>query len=262
MTTLRRRVMAVARADTALGRTARKVALGVMNFSLPIPAMLARGYRFIFVIVRGIMHWCARVFVAEPIFRGYAAHVGRNFRTGVYVHWILGDGRIVVGDDSRVDGKCNIMFAWSADCRPEFRIGDRTHIGHECSFTIAKSIRIGNDCLFASGVRVMDSSAHPVDPARRLRGERPLDQDIRPVVIGDNVWIGAGATILPGVEIGDGSVIAAGAVLTRSVPPGSVAAGVPARILRSAHDIPHAAVQADELDSGSKAALNSPDGTS
>ncbi len=203
-----------------------------------MPAVLARSYRAVFVAARGAVYWCARVFVAEPIFRGYATRLGRNFHTGVYVHWVVGDGRIVVGDDSRIDGKCNIMFAWSEREAPEFSIGDRTHIGHECSFTIAKSIRIGNDCMFASGVRVMDSSAHPVDPARRLRGERPRDEDIRPVIIGDNVWVGAGATILPGVEIGSGSVIAAGAVITRSVPPDSVAGGVPARILRSAHDVP------------------------
>jgi len=236
------------------------MAYGVVNFSLPFPSPFARGYRALFVAGRSVVFWFTRVFVAEPIFRGYAAQVGRNFRTGVYVHWIVGDGRIVVGNDSRIDGKCNIMFSWSARDTPEFVVGDRTHIGHECSFTITKSIRIGNDCLFASGVRVMDSSAHPVDPARRLRGERPSDADIQPVVVGDNVWVGAGVTILPGVVIGSGSVIAAGAVVTRSVPPGSIAAGVPARVVRSVHGTPISEPQTNVLEPDAESATRVSDG--
>jgi serine acetyltransferase len=233
---LRRRLLSVAQRDSTVGRVLRGVVRSVRQASLPLPMPVAGLYRTIFVLGRGGYHWCMRVLVAEPIFRGYATRVGTNFHTGVYVHWIMGDGSIVVGDDSRIDGKCNIMFAWSAQARPEFVVGNRTHIGHECSFTIARSIRIGDDCLFASNVRVMDSSAHPVDPERRRRGERPSPDDVRPVVIGNNVWVGAGAMILPGVSIGDGSVIGAGSVVTRDVPAGVVAAGAPARVIRSAHE--------------------------
>jgi acetyltransferase-like isoleucine patch superfamily enzyme len=236
VTSLRRRAVALARSDAAFWRVARRTLFGVLHFSLPMPKPLADAYRGTFVLVRGTLYWFRRVLVAEPIFRGYASRVGRNFHTGVYVHWITGDGRIVVGDDTRIDGKCNIMFSWSSQGEPELVIGDRTHVGHECSFTIAESIRIGSDCLFGSGVRLMDCSAHPIDPTRRLRGERPTSSEIRPIVVGDNVWIGAGAVILPGVHIGDGSVIGAGAVVTRSVPADSIAAGVPARVVRSARE--------------------------
>ena len=244
MSGLRRRVVAVAKSDTTAGRLLRTVVRGTLHASLPLPRPAARLYRGVYEAIREVVYWVRRVFIAEPIFRGYATRVGRNFKAGVFVHWITGDGVIVVGDDSRIDGKCSIMFAWSVDGRPAFEVGDRTHIGHDCHFTISRLVRIGDDCMFASGVRVMDSSAHPVDPDRRLRGEKVAPSEIRPVIIGNNVWIGSDVTILPGVEIGDGSVIAAGAVLTRSIPPRSVAAGVPAKVVRSADETPVAPVAA------------------
>ena len=93
--------------------------------------------------------------------------------------------------------------------------------------------------LVAGGVTVADSDFHPLEPLARLadtialspvgdRGRRP-PVEARPVVIGDDVWIGYNATVLKGVRIGDGAVIAPGAVVTRDVPPGVEVAGNPAR---------------------------------
>ena len=75
-------------------------------------------------------------------------------------------------------------------------------------------------CIYAIG--------HPLDPAERRRGIGLPD----PVTVGNDVWIGGGVTILPGVTIGDGSVIGAGSVVTHDVPPHTLVAGNPARIIR------------------------------
>ena len=108
-------------------------------------------------------------------------------------------------------------------------IGDRTGIGHGCSFTVGKRITIGRDCRIAGGVHMFDSSGHPADPAARRAGEAPSAEDVRPIVISDNVWIGRNALIFPGVRVGENSVISAGAVVTSDVPAGSLVAGNPAR---------------------------------
>jgi galactoside O-acetyltransferase len=89
-------------------------------------------------------------------------------------------------------------------------------------------IVVGDRVMFAPHVTVT-TTGHPVHPQRRADGS----QFSAPVHIEDDVWIGAGATILPGVTVGRGSVVAAGAVVTGNVPPMSVAAGVPARVVRS-----------------------------
>ncbi len=104
-------------------------------------------------------------------------------------------------------------------------------------------IEIGSHCLISWNVGVADSDFHPLAPAQRLidaealapfyrdRPPRPK-LETRPVKIGDNVWIGMQAIILKGVTIGDNSVVAAGAVVTKSVPANCVVAGNPAIIVR------------------------------
>ncbi len=93
----------------------------------------------------------------------------------------------------------------------------------------ATRISIGDRCLLGSGVTIVDTDFHPITATGR-RYERDWSKiGCNPVVIGDDVFIGAGATILKGVRIGSGSVVGAAAVVTRSVPENTIVAGNPAR---------------------------------
>ena len=94
---------------------------------------------------------------------------------------------------------------------------------------VRKSFTIGPDCRIAGNVRLFDSSGHPADPERRRRGEPPDVESVKPIVVEDNVWIGFGAMIFPGVRIGTGSVVSAGAVVLSDVPALTIVAGNPAR---------------------------------
>ena len=98
---------------------------------------------------------------------------------------------------------------------------------------MTKRIEIGSHCLLAGGIRIQDNDGHPIDPPRRLAGE-PVDiDDVQPVVIEDGAWVGHSCMILKGVTIGRDAVIGAGSVVTKDIPAGCVAAGVPARVIRS-----------------------------
>ena len=102
-----------------------------------------------------------------------------------------------------------------------------------------EKIEIGSHCLISWNVGIADSDFHPLLPAQRLIDaqalapffkDRPPRPQLKtaPVIIGHNVWIGMNATILKGVTIGDNSVVAAGSVVTKSIPPNTVVAGNPA----------------------------------
>lgn len=224
--TFRRRV---AFSDHWAAKCLRTVYRAPSRISLPAPTFVIRPLRIGYVFAREIVYFLRRVSWAEPMFKSYCTRYGKGLRVGIYAPWVQGKGEIVLGDNVSISGQCSFKFAARYVIAPRFIVGDRTGIGHLCSFTIGKEISIGNDCRIASNVMMMDAPGHSREPEARKRGEPAPDEDVKPIHIGDNVWIGTGAAIFPGVTIGDNSVIAANAVIIADVAPNSVMLGNPAR---------------------------------
>jgi len=106
-------------------------------------------------------------------------------------------------------------------------IGDRSFINYGGSISAMSSVSIGADATIGPHCLILDNDFHELDPGRR--NEMPAS---RPVVLEQNVWLGARVIVLPGVRIGKNSAIGAGSVVTKDIPPDVVAAGVPARVIR------------------------------
>ena len=123
--------------------------------------------------------------------------------------------------------------------RPPFRceygtpitIGAGTFLNYDCLMLDGAPIRIGSACQIAARVQFL-TATHPIDPEPRRIGW----ESAAPITIGDNVWLSGGVIVCPGVTIGDDTVVGAGAVVTRDLPAGVVAVGVPARVLRAIGD--------------------------
>jgi len=149
----------------------------------------------------------------------------------------------MVGDDVLIDGRCTFKFAARYVSAPRLVIGDRTGIGHGCSFTVGKQIEIGSYCRIASGVSMFDSPGHAMDPESRRAGMPATDAEVKPIKLGSNVWVGKNSTIFPGVLIGDNSVVASDSVVMNDVPANTIVGGNPARkmgVLRDAMEAMHA----------------------
>ncbi len=110
-------------------------------------------------------------------------------------------------------------------------IGARTFINYDCVMLDVAPIMIGSACQIASRVQLL-TPTHPIDPEPRRIGW----ESAAPIALGDNVWLSGGVIVCPGVTIGDDTVVGAGAVVTRDLPAGVVAMGVPARVLREIGD--------------------------
>ncbi|HVF04194.1 MAG TPA: acyltransferase [Frankiaceae bacterium] len=131
------------------------------------------------------------------------------------------DGRIVLGRGfSTRSAQARVEIG--AGVGGELVVGDGVFLNQGANVFAAVSVRIGDHTRLADHATVYDTDFHPVGPGAKREA---------PVVIGRNVWVGRSAVVLPGVTIGDHAVVAAGAVVTKDVPPRSVVAGNPARVV-------------------------------
>jgi maltose O-acetyltransferase len=120
-----------------------------------------------------------------------------------------------------------IRAPFRCDYGRHISIGDRTFVNYDCVLLDVAPIRIGAACQLATRVQLL-TATHPIDPEPRRNGWESAE----PITIADNVWLGGGAIVCPGVTVGENTVVGAGAVVTQDLPGGVVAAGVPARVLR------------------------------
>ena len=146
---------------------------------------------------------------------------------------------VVLGDHVSCYAGCSFAIGVNGTCT----VGDFT-LMNGALVMAEERIEIGSHCLISWNVGIADSDFHPIAPAQRIIDahalapffkDRPPRPKLRtvPVIISDNVWIGMNAVILKGVTIGENSVVAAGAVVTKSVPPNVVVAGNPAVVTKT-----------------------------
>lgn len=169
-----------------------------------------------------------------PVRLGGRLHLGKRCKFGVPLV-CNGKGKTVLGERVAIgyrlapkagNGAVMLQARGSAST---ISIGSRTVLSNNVTVIACVAVTIGNSCLIGDGVLIVDSDFHRVEPASRR--ENPLND--APVTIAENVWLGSRSIILKGVIIGRNSVVAAGSVVTRSVPENSLVAGNPARVIRS-----------------------------
>ncbi len=159
-------------------------------------------------------------------------YLRRATKRGRYIRiWgrpiIVSKGAIVIDDYARLISTTRRLELAVAD-GGRLEIGHHAFINYGCSIGASELIRIGPRCRIGTDVIMMDNNYHCIEPERR--DEMPVSQ---PIVLEENVWLGSRVIVLPGVTIGAHSVVGAGSVVSRSIPPRTVAVGQPARVVRS-----------------------------
>ena len=130
-----------------------------------------------------------------------------------------------------IKGELTINAPFYCDYGTHITVGERFFANYDCRILDGGEVIFGDDVRIGPGCTFLTPD-HAKDPEKRREGW----EIFRPVTIGNNVWFGANVTVLPGVTIGDDSIIGAGSVVTRDIPSGVLAAGIPCRVLRELHE--------------------------
>lgn len=167
----------------------------------------------------------------DPEYARFAEVVARTIRLCVEMNATATEldqvrSRLSAIIGTEIDGSTTIFPPFYTNFGQFIRLGKNVFINHNCSFLDIGGITIEDDVQIGPSVK-LTSENHPLDPADR---KTVL---LQPILIKRNAWIGAGATILPGVTVGENAVVAAGAVVSRDVPPNTVVAGIPAKVVKT-----------------------------
>lgn len=154
------------------------------------------------------------------IFRNYASQNGIEFGDRVYVNSFDG-----TGNPGTFTGRTLLTASQSG----HIRIGNDTKLTN-CVLYSASGIEIGNNVTICAGCKIFDTDFHSVKAEYRLNGNKYVPTS--PVIIADNVFIGCSVTVLKGVTIGRDSVVGAGSVVTKNIPPREIWAGNPAHFIK------------------------------
>lgn len=167
---------------------------------------------------------CCRWRVAGYQFLGL--DIGERSSLGrVRLYW---PGMVKIGSNTTVENGVSFQIFHPFREHRAIVIGDHVYIGTGCQFMVNSQITIGSNSMVATGTILVDNG-HEFARGELIRSQ-PLTTS--KIVIGEDVWIGAGCVVLLGVEIGNGAIVGAGSVVNKSIPADQVWAGVPARFIR------------------------------
>lgn len=181
---------------------------------------------------RGPLRLLMSKFYHEPLLRLQCIEAGRSLLLYEDMPKIIGNLAIYIGSGVTLSG-AEVWIGAGSGAIKELRIGDDCSIGYATEFIVGDFIRIGDHVRIANRVVLNGYDGHPLDPFARARNEAPDASGIGPITLLDHSWIGNGATVLKGVTIGRGAIVASQSVVTRDVPDLTVVAGNPARVIRT-----------------------------
>ncbi|WP_309717796.1 acyltransferase [Armatimonas sp.] len=150
---------------------------------------------------------------------------GTSLASGATMNW---PHQVSMGRQCLLEQNIDFKFSKPYELGPAIRLGNEVFVGRNSEFNITKGIEIGDYCLIASGCKFIDHD-HGV-----LRGEFMYRQvgPEAPIRLEKDVWLGVNVTVLKGVTIGEGAIVAAGAVVNKDIPPYEIWGGIPAKKLR------------------------------
>jgi|SRR5579859_1456530 len=152
--------------------------------------------------------------------------VGPRTRAQIYRMYgvAIGQGTLIMGP---------LRFVWYGDVARKLKLGRQCFISRDIVMDATADIVVGDGVVIGPEVMFMTATHELAGPARRAGANRSA-----PIHVGNGAWIGTRVTLLPGVSVGQGAVLAAGCVVVRDIPPNVVAGGVPARVLRTVEEQP------------------------
>ncbi|MDN3680258.1 acyltransferase [Vibrio tapetis subsp. quintayensis] len=204
----------------------------VRSFELPTPKAFNKTMYYCHQLVTSLWNSTTRLLVHTPAFKGRLNQYGKNVYIYGGVPLVTGPLTINLGSDCRISGQTTFSGR-SASLSPILEIGNNVGIGWQTTIAVGRKVIIEDNVRIAGKAFLFGYSGHPLDAKKRALGLPDEESQVGDIILRKDVWLGSNVTVKGGVTIGEGTIIAAGSVVTRSLPSFVIAAGNPAKVVRS-----------------------------
>ncbi|MGB0683905.1 MAG: acyltransferase [Magnetovibrionaceae bacterium] len=230
LNTLKRRIKA---GESPLARLVLRAHGAWCTFEVPVIPGIHSGLWSLHRAIQNVTAWGTRVFYYTPMFKSRLQ--GKAPRLNLYggLPYVGGPVRISFGSDCRLSAATTITGRWAGRETPELVVGDNVGIGWQTTIAVGTRVVLEDNVRIAGRAFLAGYPGHPIDARDRAKGLPDTEDQIGEIKLERDVWLGTGVTVSAGVTIGKGTIVAAGSVVSRDLPPGVLAGGVPARVIRT-----------------------------
>ncbi len=218
--------------DSAIARILFSALKSIIHFELPACGFIYSPLYHLHKFITGLFSGFLRVVYWTPLFKSRLTNNPRQLYLYSGMPLILGSLSMKFGDHCRLSGHTTISGRTSQTIKPELLVGNNVGISWQNEILVGDRIEIGDNVRLAVKVRLVGYPGHPVDPIARAKGMPDSDDQTGNIILEDDVWLTAGVTVMGGVRIGAGTIVATGSVVTCDLPPGVLAGGIPAKVIR------------------------------
>ncbi|WP_328824526.1 acyltransferase [Thalassotalea algicola] len=206
---------------------------GVKTIEMPnIPVLFKIIYLF-HICTKQLVSDLLRVLYFTPIFKSRLANNPRKLYLYGGLPVVIGSLEITMGNKVRLAAVTTISGRAVGREIPQLHIGDNVGIGWRTSIAVGEKIFIGDNVRIAGDCYLAGYPGHPVNAQDRAKGLPDTKTQVGDIFLHDDVWLATGVKVMPGVTIGKGTIVAAGSVVTKNLPDYVLAAGVPAKVVKS-----------------------------
>lgn len=202
------------------------------TMEMPCPRIMQVTFYTLYKNTHSIFSELIRVVWWTPLFKGRLKDFGKNTYLYGGLPFISGPVEIKLGNNCRVSGYTTFSGRSCSKQTPTLTIGNNVDIGWMTTIAVGQCVDIGNNVRIAGRTLLAGYPGHPINIEDRAAGLPETDDQVADIIIEDDVWLATNVSIVAGVRIGRGTIVATGSVVTHDLPPMVLAGGIPARVIR------------------------------